>query len=59
MPTRSWTSSCGPALFERGLPGAPANRLDYRLQPGHDHSYWFVASFIGEHVRHHAEALGG
>ena len=29
-----------------------------RLQDGYDHSYFFVASFIRDHVRFHAEALG-
>lgn len=28
-----------------------------RLQPGYDHSYFFVASFIEEHIGFHAEAL--
>jgi|TARA_R100000005_G_scaffold93803_1_gene70108 S-formylglutathione hydrolase len=28
-----------------------------RLQPGYDHSYYFIASFIGEHVAFHAAAL--
>ena len=28
-----------------------------RLQPGYDHSYFFVASFIEEHVAFHADAL--
>ena len=28
-----------------------------RMQPGHDHSYYFIASFIGEHIAHHAAAL--
>jgi len=27
------------------------------MQPGHDHSYYFIASFIGEHIAHHATAL--
>ena len=31
--------------------------LVLRIQPGHDHSYYFIASFIGEHVAHHAAAL--
>ncbi|HRQ35395.1 MAG TPA: S-formylglutathione hydrolase, partial [Chiayiivirga sp.] len=26
-------------------------------QPGYDHSYYFIASFIGEHIAHHAAAL--
>lgn len=28
-----------------------------RLQPGYDHSYYFIASFIGDHLAHHAAAL--
>ena len=31
--------------------------LTLRLQPGYDHSYYFIASFMGEHVAHHARAL--
>jgi len=30
-----------------------------RLQPGYDHSYFFVSSFIEDHVTFHAEALWG
>jgi len=33
--------------------------VTYRLQNGYDHSYYFVASFIGEHVAHHDRALRG
>ena len=32
-------------------------RLDYRLREGYGHDYYFIASFMGEHVAHHAEAL--
>ena len=28
-----------------------------RMQPGYDHSYFFIASFIGEHVAFHADHL--
>ena len=28
-----------------------------RMQEGYDHSYYFISSFIGEHIKHHAEAL--
>ena len=28
-----------------------------RMQPGYDHSYYFVGSFIGEHIAYHASAL--
>ncbi|TCS39671.1 S-formylglutathione hydrolase [Paucimonas lemoignei] len=31
--------------------------LTLRMQPGYDHSYYFIASFIGEHVAYHARAL--
>ena len=31
--------------------------LTLRLQPGYDHSYYFIASFIGDHFAHHAKAL--
>lgn len=32
--------------------------LTLRRQPGYDHSYYFIASFIDDHLRHHARALG-
>ncbi len=35
-----------------------AHPLNLRMQVGYDHSYYFVASFIGEHLAHHARALG-
>jgi S-formylglutathione hydrolase len=31
--------------------------LQLRMQPGYDHSYFFIASFIEEHLRFHAAAL--
>lgn len=31
--------------------------LVLRMQPDHDHSYYFIASFIGDHIAHHAAAL--
>ena len=37
-----------------GEMGQPVN---FRMQPGYDHSYHFVATFIGDHVRFHAERL--
>ena len=36
---------------------AEGHPLTLRLQPGHDHSYYFISSFIGEHIAHHAQAL--
>ena len=35
-----------------------AHPLTLRRQPGYDHSYYFIASFIDDHLRHHARALG-
>ena len=38
---------------------AKANGIDLtlRLQPGYDHSYWFVSSFMADHIAWHAERL--
>jgi len=33
--------------------------LTLRIQPGYDHSYFFIATFIEDHLRHHAKALKG
>ncbi|HEV2567105.1 S-formylglutathione hydrolase [Sphingomonas sp.] len=31
--------------------------LTLRMQPGYDHSYYFISSFMGDHLRWHAERL--
>jgi len=36
---------------------AASHPLTLRMQEGYDHSYYFIASFIGEHIQYHAEAL--
>lgn len=36
---------------------AAGQPLEFRLQQGYDHSYYFIATFIGDHVAHHAKAL--
>ncbi|MFZ5609684.1 MAG: S-formylglutathione hydrolase [Pseudomonadota bacterium] len=41
------------ACAKAGIP------LRLRYQTGYDHSYYFVASFIADHVRYHAARLGG
>jgi S-formylglutathione hydrolase len=33
--------------------------LTLRMQPGYDHSYYFIASFLADHFAHHAQALRG
>ena len=45
-----------PLVFEAACEAA-GQPLTSRLQPGYDHSYYFVASFIEEHLRHHAAVL--
>jgi len=47
-----------PELLQAAAASA-GHPLTLRLQPGYDHSYYFIASFIGEHVAHHAAALRG
>ncbi|MBL4834490.1 MAG: S-formylglutathione hydrolase [Pseudomonas sp.] len=37
---------------------AVGHPLTLRQQPGYDHSYYFIATFIEDHLRYHAEALG-
>lgn len=36
---------------------AAGHPLTLRIQPGHDHSYYFIASFIGDHLAWHAKSL--
>lgn len=36
---------------------ASGHPLTLRMQPGHDHSYYFIASFLGDHFKHHARYL--
>jgi S-formylglutathione hydrolase len=33
--------------------------LTLRMQPGYDHSYYFIATFIDDHLQHHAALLKG
>ncbi|NMT62940.1 S-formylglutathione hydrolase [Marinobacter orientalis] len=34
------------------------HHINLRMHRGYDHSYFFIASFIDEHLEHHADALG-
>lgn len=47
-----------PQLLQEAADAA-GHPLTLRLQPGYDHSYYFIASFIGEHIAHHARAFAG
>ena len=44
-----------PELLEEACRRAGV-RLDLRLQAGYDHSYFFIASFIEDHLRFHARS---
>ncbi|MEM7411408.1 MAG: S-formylglutathione hydrolase [Myxococcota bacterium] len=33
--------------------------LELHYREGYDHSYYFIASFVGTHIAHHARALSG
>lgn len=45
-----------PHKFEEACKNANVPLL-LRFQPGYDHSYFFIATFIDDHIRHHAQAL--
>ncbi len=45
-----------PDHLERAAQAA-GHPLELRMQPGYDHSYFFVATFIEDHLRHHGRAL--
>ena len=45
-----------PALFLE-YARSHGQAVTYRMQPGYDHSYYFIASFMADHIAHHAAAL--
>jgi S-formylglutathione hydrolase len=45
-----------PELLEQACRDA-GHPLTLRRHAGYDHSYYFIASFMGEHLAHHAKAL--
>lgn len=45
-----------PELFQAACK-AKAVSLDLRMQPGYDHSYYFIASFIEDHLKWHLTEL--
>ena len=46
-----------PEAFEASC-AAVGQPLTLRRHAGYDHGYYFIASFIDDHLRHHAQALG-
>jgi S-formylglutathione hydrolase len=47
-----------PERFEAACRAA-GQPLTLRRHAGYDHGYFFIASFIEDHLRHHAAALRG
>jgi S-formylglutathione hydrolase len=45
-----------PKVFEQACEKA-GQPLTLRLQEGYNHNYYFIATFIEDHIRHHAAAL--
>jgi S-formylglutathione hydrolase len=45
-----------PQLFEQACRAA-GQSLNLRMQRGYDHSYYFISTFMEDHLRHHAAAL--
>jgi S-formylglutathione hydrolase len=45
-----------PQAFEKACDAA-GQLLTLRMQPGYDHSYSFIATFMEDHIKHHATAL--
>jgi len=47
-----------PEIFEQACLDA-GQHITYRMQPGYDHGYFFISTFMGDHIAHHAAALNG
>jgi S-formylglutathione hydrolase len=47
-----------PEPFQRAC-AASGQKLSYRAHAGYDHSYFFIATFVDDHLRHHARHLAG
>jgi S-formylglutathione hydrolase len=45
-----------PELFAEAC-AAAGQALELRMQPGYDHSYYFIATYMEDHLRHHARFL--
>jgi S-formylglutathione hydrolase len=49
-------SQLKPELFQQAC-AAAGTKLTLRMQPGYDHSYYFIATFMEDHFAHHARQL--
>ena len=46
-----------PEKLQAAANNANYTELELRFQPGYDHSFYFIASFVGEHLAFHAKHL--
>jgi len=46
-----------PEAFEEAARGVSGVSLSLRMQEGYDHSYYFISTFIEDHIEHHAALL--
>jgi S-formylglutathione hydrolase len=49
-------SQLRPDLFQAACDES-GQAVEIRMQPGYDHSYFFISTFIGDHIRFHAQSL--
>ncbi len=54
--TDKYLDQLQPHLFEEACK-AVNQPLTLRFHPGYDHSYYFIATFVEDHIRHHAAIL--
>ena len=47
-----------PGLLEEAARAA-GQKLELRMHPGYDHGYFFIQSFIADHMAWHAKRLAG
>jgi S-formylglutathione hydrolase len=50
-------SALRPDLFEAAC-ARSGQALNLRMQAGYDHNYYCISTFVADHLRHHAAALG-
>jgi len=46
-----------PERFDAACQSNPKTRCTLRMQEGYDHSYFFISTFVGDHIRFHAQRL--
>ncbi len=49
-------SQLSPEVFSEAC-AAAGHPLELRMQPGYDHGYYFISTFMADHLAHHAGAL--